>query len=213
MSDYLGIDRSSYKRGSIDPSLMSPDPLVELEKWLDLAQSSAEIIEPMAMCISTVSPEGKPSSRFVLLRDLSPDGLTFFSNYESRKGRELQSNPFICATFWWPALEKQVRVEGVAVKTSKEVSDAYFHSRPRDSQVASAASPQSQTIGSREELEALVSKLDEAMPTEVARPEHWGGFVIEPERFEFWQGREFRLHDRIVYEREGEGWKMSRLAP
>lgn len=207
------IERSSYLKGSLDIETLDPDPIEQLKAWLQEAEAAPEVIEPHAMCLSTVSREGKPSSRFVLLRDISAEGLTFFSNYESRKAGEMADNRAVCTTFWWASLERQVRVEGVSAKVSREKSEAYFRSRPRESQIASMVSPQSRVIKSREALEAMVEKVAASAPDPLELPDNWGGYLIKPERFEFWQGRAARLHDRIIYRREGPKWVMERLAP
>ncbi len=165
------------------------------------------------MCVSTVSGAGQPSARFVLLRQILPEGLVFFTNYKSRKGRDIDHDPRVAATFWWGELERQIRVEGLIARTSEELSDAYFHSRPRDSQLASAASPQSREVDSREELEEALRDMERRFPEEVERPDHWGGYIITPHAVEFWQGRRARMHDRIQYRLEGTTWTKVRLAP
>jgi pyridoxamine 5'-phosphate oxidase len=206
-------ERYDYVRGELVDEALSPSPTEQLGRWLDDAHT-AHILEPSAMCLSTVGPDGRPSARFVLLRGLSAQGLTFYTNYGSRKGKELEANPFACATFWWGGLERQVRVEGRVERVPPEQSDAYFHSRPRGSQIASAASPQSQIVASREELEQAVEELAGRFPEgEIPRPEHWGGYLLSPDRFEFWQGRPARLHDRVVYLLESGHWVQHRLAP
>ncbi|AIE87452.1 pyridoxamine 5'-phosphate oxidase [Fimbriimonas ginsengisoli] len=205
--------RYDYVRGVLIESSLNPSPFAELEGWIEIARR-VDVVEPTAMCVSTVGADGRPSARFVLLRDLDERGLTFFTNYESRKGRELAQNPFACATFWWGSLERQVRVEGRVEKVSPDESDAYFHSRPRQSQFASAASPQSQVVQSREELESAVANLAARYPEgDMPRPESWGGYRLIPDRFEFWQGRPARLHDRLVYTLGGDQWIIHRLAP
>lgn len=213
MSSSFEYVRSDYALGEMNKSELSDDPMVQLERWLNDARA-ADVPEPSAMCVATCTPEGRPSARFVLLRGLDGRGLTFYTNYESRKGGEIESNPFAAATFWWPALERQVRVEGTVARVSAEESDAYFNSRPTDSRLASAASPQSKPVSSREELEALVTELSGLYPDgDVPRPDHWGGYRISPARVEFWHGRKARLHDRIVYERSGGEWVKLRIAP
>lgn len=203
-------DRSEYQLGALDIADLSDSPIEQLRRWLGDA-AEAKLTEPAAMCVSTASSEGRPSARFVLLRVLDERGLVFFSNYESRKGQELAENPYACATFWWGSLERQVRVEGLVERTMAEESDEYFYSRPAESQLASAASPQSQVVDSREELEALVQKL--RAQGEVKRPPHWGGYRLVPDRFEFWHGRPARLHDRLVYRKVDGRWAIERLAP
>ena len=203
--------RKEYKQGSLEESSIDKNPVAQLRTWLEHA-TQAGVIEPNAMTVSSVGANGRPSSRVVLLRGLEDSGLTFFTNYGSRKGQEFDAHGFACVNFWWGALERQVRVEGAISRVSSHESDAYFDSRPYESQLASAASPQSQPT-TRGELEALVAALRLEHPERVPRPDHWGGFRIVPDRFEFWQGRPARLHDRLVYSLEGDAWKLQRLAP
>jgi len=200
-----------YRFGELNEADLAPSPFVQLSGWLNAAKEFA-IVEPSAMCVATANAEGRPSARYVLLRGLDERGLVFFTNYESRKGQELAENPFACATFWWAALERQVRVEGRVEKTSAEESDHYFKSRAEQSQLASAASPQSQVVSSRAELEEMVASLA-AQAEDFPRPSHWGGYRIVPDRFEFWQGRPARLHDRLGYRLSGGVWLIERLAP
>ena len=187
--------RKEYKQGSLEESSIDQNPIAQLRAWLEQA-TQAGVIEPNAMTVSSVGVNGRPSSRVVLLRGLEDSGLTFFTNYASRKGQEFDAHGFACTNFWWGALERQVRVEGAISRVSSQESDAYFDSRPYESQLASAASPQSQTT-TRSDLENLVEALRLEHPERVPRPAHWGGFRIVPDRFEFWQGRPARLHDRI----------------
>lgn len=205
-------DRYDYGRGELGDHDALRDPVEQLASWLEGAKV-AGVLEPTAMCVSTVAADGRPSGRFVLLRGLDARGLTFFTNYDSRKGTELAQNPVACATFWWAALERQVRVEGRIERVPIEESDAYFLSRPAESRLASAASPQSRVVGSRDELEAMVEALRAQHPDGPPRPEHWGGFRLVPDRFEFWQGRPARLHDRLQYDLENGEWIIRRLAP
>jgi pyridoxamine 5'-phosphate oxidase len=202
-------NRYSYKFGVLEESQAPEDPFELIKIWLQDAVDHG-VVEPYAMCVSTVSAQGAPSSRFVLLRDID-HGLVFFTNYHSRKGVEIESNPQSCFNFWWGPLERQVRIEGSLEKVSAETSDAYFNSRPHDSKAASAASPQSQIIDSRKVVEDRMAEL--LSQSEVQRPEHWGGYRLIPVAFEFWQGREARLHDRLRYERTESGWSRARLAP
>lgn len=206
------LRHSEYTHGFLEEDSLAASPFDQLRRWLEEAEAGGAV-EPAAMCVSTVGPDGRPSSRFVLLRGLDERGLTFFTNYESRKGHELAANPFACIAFWWGALERQVRVEGRVEKVDPAESDAYFHGRPRASQLASAASPQSQVVSSREELERHVSDLAARHPDEVPRPDSWGGYRLVPDRFEFWQGRPARLHDRFRYRLEAEAWLIERLGP
>lgn len=204
-------NRYEYSKALLQEADLLPDPVALLQAWLAKAEE-ALVVEPYAMCLSTVGAEGRPSSRMVLLRGLDSQGLRFFTNYESRKGLELQGNSYAAVNFWWGALERQVRVEGVISKLPPAESDAYFASRPRASRLASAVSPQSKPI-TRTELEKKVENLAMQYPTEVPRPKNWGGYLLTPDRFEFWQGRPARLHDRFLYTREGEEWCIERLAP
>ncbi len=198
-----------YTHGTLDETQMLPDPIAQLRVWIEDARDQ---IEPNAMTVCTVAANGKPSSRVVLLRGLSEAGLTFYSNYDSRKGMEIAATGAACLSFWWGALERQVRIEGSITKVSSNESDAYFNGRPLESQLASAASPQSQIV-TRAELEARVAALRLEHPVAVPRPTHWGGYVVAPDYLEFWQGRKARLHDRVVYSLQNGVWQRSRLAP
>jgi pyridoxamine 5'-phosphate oxidase len=203
--------RSEYTWGALEEKDLEPDPFAQFALWLQEALA-ADIPEPHGMTLSTVKA-GRPSSRVVLVRGYSHEGLVFYTNYQSRKGQELDENPWACANFWWPKLERQIRFEGEVHKTDTVQSDAYFASRPRESQLASLASPQSQTIASREVLEGLIEELGAHYPNRVPRPEHWGGYCLKPTYIEFWQGRKSRLHDRFIYTLEDAQWKVARLAP
>lgn len=215
MSDAFLGPRFDYLRDELSGDLLPEDPFELLEVWLAEAAVGGER-EPTAMALSTVSADGHPSSRMVLVRGID-HGLAFYTNYLSRKGLELAGNPRASGLFWWG--ERQVRVEGTVEKLTAEQSDAYFSSRPLDSQLASAVSPQSQEIETREELESEIDALRARLAQDPegrdapARPEHWGGYRLVPDRIEFWQGRAARLHDRFVYERKGKGWRVARLAP
>jgi pyridoxamine 5'-phosphate oxidase len=208
---FIGI-RQDYALADLNEADLDDDPSRLLRTWLNQA-SQAGSPEPSAVCLSTVGADGMPSSRMVLLRALDSEGLVFYSNYESRKGRELESHRAACLCFWWGETQRQVRVEGYVERVSAEESDHYFASRPMESRLASAASPQSQVVSSREALEQMVSELREAHPEGVERPENWGGYRLVPVRFEFWQGRKARLHDRFLMSREEGVWKAVRLAP
>lgn len=201
--------RSEYTSGKLDLKDLNSDPMAQLERWLADAKN-AQCIEPSAMTLATVDANNHPSARIVLLRGLD-SGLVFYTNYLSRKGSDLSENSNAASCFWWGKLERQVRVEGVVEKVSASESDAYFASRPRESQAASASSPQSQIISGRKEIEAAKNDLLEREP--IDRPNHWGGYRLIPNYFEFWQGRKARLHDRFCYVRQGEEWVIHRLAP
>ena len=198
----------------LDEKRVNPDPIKQFEEWFQTAVD-AQLPLPEAMSLATVNREGQPTARMVLLKRVDQDGFVFFTNYRSSKAKELESNPNAALVFFWPQLERQVRVEGAVTKTSEEESQEYFASRPRGSQIGAWASPQSQVIFSREELERRQAELEELYRgRDVEWPQHWGGFCLRPERIEFWKGRSDRLHDRILYEREPDGsWSIKRLAP
>ena len=200
---------SEYTSGQLDFPDLDPNPFSQLKSWLVYAKI-ANVIEPTAMTLATSSPDGMPSARVVLLRGVD-DGLVFFTNYHSRKGMELAENDHAAICFWWGALERQVRVEGKVQRVSAEESDSYFGSRPKDSQAASASSPQSQVIADRVELEQAMQEFLQSET--IDRPDHWGGFRLVPTYFEFWQGRKARLHDRFAYVQTENGWNIHRLAP
>jgi pyridoxamine 5'-phosphate oxidase len=205
--------RYEYQRGQLDATDILDNPIDQLGLWIKDAGNSGAL-EPTAMCLSTVGPGGRPSSRFVLLRGLDDRGLCFYTHYSSRKGEEIAKNPFGCVAFWWPTLERQVRVEGTISKVDEGESDQYFASRPRESQIASAASPQSKVVSGREELENLYRHLaEEVGPGDVPRPTFWGGYLLVPTVFEFWQGRPARLHDRVRCRLVEGVWIRERLGP
>jgi pyridoxamine 5'-phosphate oxidase len=203
--------RSDYTKGILSLEDLNPDPLRQLDAWVNEA-AQAGTTEPTGMCISTVNEDNKPSSRMVLLRKID-HGLVFFTNYESQKGQDILAHQNGCVNIWWADMERQIRVEGVCEKTSEVESDEYFYSRPYESQLASAASPQSSVITSREELELLMEDLRAQYPIHIPRPNNWGGIRLVPKRFEFWQGRSARLHDRFVYSKSESFWTINRLAP
>ncbi|UOQ51763.1 pyridoxamine 5'-phosphate oxidase [Hymenobacter cellulosivorans] len=207
--------RQTYSQRTLSEAEVQPDAVRQFRQWLDEALS-AHLDEPTAMTVSTVNSQGQPSARVVLLKGLPDDaGFLFYTNYDSHKGHDLAEQPLAALTFFWPGLERQVRVEGRVEKAPEHMSDSYFQSRPRGSQIGAWASPQSQKIGSREELEAQEKAVEQRFTGQdpLPRPPHWGGYIVRPHRIEFWQGRPSRLHDRIVYERQGESWTRSRLAP
>ena len=197
----------------LDEATIDPDPIKQFQAWLDDA-IAAGLILPEAMTVATSTPEGKPSARVLLLKQVDEQGFVFFTNYLSSKSKQLETVPYAALVFWWPPLERQVRVEGTVMKTSREESREYFATRPRESQIGAWASPQSEVIASREVLEKRYQEYEQLYAgRSVDCPEHWGGYRLRPERIEFWKGREGRLHDRIVYERETDGWRTKRLAP
>jgi pyridoxamine 5'-phosphate oxidase len=205
--------RKEYTLHGLDLSDIDSNPLTQFSQWFEEARQ-AEVPEPNAMHLTTVSAQGQPSGRIVLLKGLDETGFVFYTNYESHKGKNLAENPLASLTFFWAELERQVRIEGKVEKVSEEESTAYFHSRPHASQLGAWASPQSQTIESREVLENNFKELEEKYEEgKVPKPAHWGGFRLIPEQIEFWQGRPSRLHDRILYQKEGGDWMINRLAP
>lgn len=205
--------RIDYTRGTLDEHDADPHPFVMFQKWLDAAIAE-NLPEPNAMTLATAALDAKPSARVVLLRGLDERGFVFFTNYAARKGKELEDNPFAALVFFWQPLHRQVRVEGRVERVSANESDTYFASRPRGSQLASAASPQSRVIPNREYLETRVQELETRYPDRVLRPAQWGGYRVVPDVFEFWQGRENRMHDRLRYTRGvNNTWKIERLAP
>jgi len=208
----MRIDRYEYTKGRLFEDELPDDPIDLLRQWLDEAVSS-QITEPTAMCLSTVDEQGRPSARMVLLRGLGPEGLRFYTNYESRKGIEIAANSHVALTFWWGPLERQIRIEGTATMTPPRVSDEYFYSRPLDSQIASAVSPQSRALESATRIDEMFDAAKATWGENVQRPAHWGGYDVQIQRIEFWQGRPSRLHDRIVFERDADSFKRTRLAP
>ena len=215
MSDNNYADiREEYKKGSLEVSDTLADPIQQFQKWFKEAQD-AEVMEVNAMCLSTVDKDGQPDARIVLVKDVSEKGFVFYTNYESHKGQELEANPYASLTFFWPELQRQVRIRGTVKKVSEETSAEYFHSRPRGSQIGAWTSPQSQEISGRGTLEIREKEFEERFNgKEIPKPDHWGGYLVKPESVEFWQGRPSRLHDRIFYSQQASGeWKRNRLAP
>ena len=204
--------RKSYERAELSEAASHADPLQQFEHWLGEA-ISAEIPEPNAMTLATVASDLRPSSRIVLIKGFDARGIVWYSNYESRKGRELAGNPFAALQFHWVELERVVRIEGRVELTSARESDEYFASRPLDSRIGAWASPQSQVIASRNVLVASAARYGAQFLLQPPRPPHWGGYRLVPDRWEFWQGRKSRLHDRLRYRLEGGAWVRERLAP
>jgi len=205
--------RKDYSRASLSELEVAADPIAQFSVWLDEA-IKAQIPEPTAMSVATVGTNGKPSSRIVLLKQVDATGFTWFTNYQSRKGQEIDQQPYVALLFHWVELERQVRIEGKIERVSAVENDQYFSSRPLLSQLGAIASEQSQAIDSREALEAQFSAVEQQYGKHPIRPEHWGGYRVVPENLEFWQGRRSRLHDRVFYTRTADGsWKRQRLQP
>ena len=205
--------RKEYTRAGLSKSDVDPDPVEQFRRWFDEALE-ADLHEPNAMTVATAAPDGRPSARVVLLKVFDERGFVFYTNYEGRKGRELEENPRAALLFYWGELERQVRIEGTVSRTSEGESDAYYASRPRGSRLGAWASEQSRAVEGREVLEGRARDLEvEYEGREVPRPAFWGGYRVEPEVVEFWQGRESRLHDRISYRRGDGGWEIERLQP
>lgn len=212
MFDTLSQLRRDYQKGTLDESSLSKNPYEQFKHWFDEAVN-AEIPDANGMAVSTVSPEGKPSSRMVLLKKYDESGFVFFTNYDSQKGKDIENNPHVSLLFFWKELEKQIRIDGTAVKISHEESDEYFQSRDYTSRLGAWASKQSNPLSSRFSLLRDVTRIMVQYPKNVPLPPFWGGFRVEPILFEFWQGRKSRLHDRFQYKKENDIWKVQRLYP
>lgn len=220
MGDEKGLNerirhlRKEYAGIPLEKDRMPEQPLTQLERWLDEA-IAADVMEPNAMTLATADQSARPSARIVLVRELTENGPVFFTNYESRKGKELEMNPRACGNFFWPELQRQVRMEGKAERIEEGGSDEYFSSRPLKSRIGAWASDQSRVVPSRKDLERKVREMEERFKDEEPpRPDHWGGYCIRVDRVEFWQGRPDRLHDRIEFVKEGDAeWVKQRLNP
>jgi pyridoxamine 5'-phosphate oxidase len=213
MEEIAGI-RSEYLKGVLSENDVDTNPYLQFEAWMDEALKS-QVLEPTAMVLATVEASGRPAARMVLLKGFDTAGFQFYTNYNSRKAGELAANPKASLLFFWKELERQVRIEGVVEKLTDAESDAYFASRPRESQIGAWVSPQSHVIDNRTYLDQQLSKVElDFLGKEVTRPQHWGGYRLKPDYFEFWQGRLSRLHDRISYILQENGqWMIHRLAP
>ena len=209
----IGYIRREYITGRLSRGELTPDPFDLLRLWLSEAVESGRE-DPNAMTLSTIGADGYPEARIVLLKSIEEGVLTFFTNYKSRKARDMEMNPKVSLTFYWPHFQRQVRIRGQVSKVPGVISDEYFFSRPRESRISTWASNQSEEITSRSELEENYLRYEkEFKGGEIPRPEYWGGYSVVPLSVEFWQGREKRLHDRFLYEKDGEGWSVKRLAP
>ena len=208
LNDY----RKSYTKGDLNEIDLSDNPFELFEKWFQETESQIGNLEVNAMTIASIGKDGYPKSRVVLLKSYSEEGFVFFTNYKSDKGRAIAENPHVCLSFFWGSTERQVIIKGIAEKISEEESTAYFLSRPRGSQIGAIASHQSEKISSRAILDDAVSEIEKS-DAQLSRPDVWGGYIVRPAEIEFWQGRENRLHDRFLFEKDGLSWKHSRLAP
>ena len=204
--------RKSYERAELNEDASHADPMQQFDQWLKEALA-AQIPEPNAMTLATVGSDLRPSTRVVLIKGFDARGIVWYTNYDSRKGRQLAGNPYAALQFHWVELERVVRIEGTVEKVSDAESDEYFHSRPLDSRIGAWASPQSQVISGRSVLVANAAKYGAQFLLQPPRPPHWGGFRLVPDTWEFWQGRKSRLHDRLRYRQEGEVWIRERLSP
>lgn len=203
--------RNDYKKQKLRKEDLDKNPIRQFQIWLDEAIKS-KLTEPTAMTLATADASGKPSARIVLLKFINKNGFAFFTNYESRKGKDLEQNPYAALVFYWSELERQVRVEGVVSKLSRNISKKYFNSRPKESRISAIISPQSQPIPNRQFVEKRVEEFLKNN-NEIKIPGNWGGYILTPNTIEFWQGRENRLHDRFLYRRKNNDWEIVRLAP
>jgi len=205
--------RQDYRSAALSEAEVEKDPIAQFAKWFTDALT-AQLFEPNVMTLATADKTGRPSARIVLLKGFDEHGFTFYTNFNSYKGHDLEDNPRAALVFFWPALERQVRIEGTVTKAADEVADRYFHSRPTGSQIGAIASPQSSILPNREVLENKVVELNEQyLNKEIPRPAHWGGYIVNPTNIEFWQGRSSRLHDRINFQLIDGQWAITRLAP
>ncbi len=215
MQKDLGKYRKSYEKSELIENNLAQDPMLLFQQWFDETEASQRIEEPNAMTISTIGLDGYPKNRVVLLKQITTEGFIFYTNYKSEKGKAIAENPSVCLSFFWPTLERQIIIKGKAEKTSKAISDTYFKSRPKGSQIGALISDQSEVIASRKILDDTLEKMtNEYSEKEPKRPDFWGGYIVKPNVIEFWQGRPNRLHDRIRYSQTlASNWKIERLAP
>tara|TARA_R100000935_G_scaffold8302_7_gene17460 strand:- start:91456 stop:92100 length:645 start_codon:yes stop_codon:yes gene_type:complete len=214
MSQNLHDYRKSYEKGELTLESVLENPFQQFEQWFRAAEASGSVDEVNAMTLSTIGVDGFPRGRVVLLKEFSEKGFVLYTNYGSEKGESIAKNKQVCLSFFWPALEQQIIIKGEAQKTSEEQSIAYFSKRPRKSQLGAVVSDQSETIESREALESKLTALEKQFEGHVIpKPKNWGGYLIKPAEFEFWQGRRSRLHDRIQYTKDGAQWAIRRLQP
>jgi pyridoxamine 5'-phosphate oxidase len=212
MNESITDRRHAYERGELDEAHAAAEPFAQFGAWLADALG-ANLKEPNAMTVATADAHGRPSARIVLLRGWDERGFVFFTNYESRKGREAEANPYASLLFFWDVLEREVRIDGRIERLAEPESDDYFARRPRGHRLSAWASPQSRVVPDRATLERAMDDAEQRFAGEVPRPPHWGGYRVVPEVIEFWQGRRNRVHDRLVYRRAGDGWQRERLAP
>ncbi|MDB4121628.1 pyridoxamine 5'-phosphate oxidase [Flavobacteriaceae bacterium] len=206
--------RKSYEKGSLTEDTVLENPLEQFAAWFEDAEKTPTVEEPNAMTLSTVDTQGVPKARVVLLKEFTQEGFVFYTNYTSGKAQAIAQNNMVCISFFWPSLERQIIITGMVVKISQEKSIAYFNKRPRESQLGAVVSDQSTSIDSREALEEKLLDLEKQYQTKpIVKPAHWGGYLIQPTSYEFWQGRSSRLHDRIKYTKINNSWNIGRLQP
>lgn len=205
--------RKDYAKDVLHKEQLSKDPLDQFDDWFKEMMASNLFYEPTSVIVSTVGEDNFPSNRVVLLKSYDKDGFVFYTNYESEKGKNLAYNPKVSLLFFWDKLEKQVRIQGIVNKISKEKSEEYFNSRPYESRIGAIASSQSSVLNSRDDLINKIEELESLYPDNPPLPDNWGGYLVKPVKYEFWQGRESRLHDRFKYTKDGDNWKIDRLFP
>ena len=209
---FLNESRREYVKYELNESTICSDPFDQFEKWYKFAQKNT-VFEPNAMHLCTISPENSPNNRVVLLKSYNHVGFIFFSNYSSQKAKDIKYNNQVKLSFFWPNIEQQIHVTGTAHQVDPKLSDEYFDTRPRESQLSAWASNQSEITNDRTELEEKMKAYDQKFKGQVPRPPHWGGYIVKPTRYEFWQGRKNRFHDRIIYTKNNDNWLINRLNP